>query len=98
MITIIKTVGLEIVDIKKGKVNCCYFNNKMACCIQSMGKISEVHLTCAFAVFNFRPTTFFFFSPHPFRLSSIDPVEPFEFPNIFTQTALIIVFIVLVKW
>jgi hypothetical protein len=57
-----------------------------------MGKIFEVHLTCAFAGFTFSPP------PSPYRLSSIDPVEPFEFPNnIFTQTALIIVFLVLVK-
>jgi len=97
MIIIIKTVGLEIVGIKKGNVKCCYFNNKMACCVQSMGKISEVHLTCAFAVFNFRQTTFFFFPP-PLQIELPWSVEPFEFPNIFTQTALIIVFIVLVKW
>jgi hypothetical protein len=39
MIIIIKTVGLEIVGIKKGKVNCCYFNNKWHAAYSPWGKL-----------------------------------------------------------
>jgi len=38
MIIIIKTVGLEIVGIQKGKVNCCYFNSKWHTAYSPWGK------------------------------------------------------------
>jgi len=39
MIIIIKTVGLEIVSIKKGNVNCCYFNYKWHAAYGPWGKL-----------------------------------------------------------